>query len=466
MPRRTEILAVCLVFLASVVAGCGSDSTSPENDGPKSFSRIMSSPPDQETNIMGVAVLSDGTRMVCGDFTGALHITGSPDSVFSGASPRNFVAGFHTDGSLASLETVAGTGAGIRRMARDRDDNLLLVGSFGGSGNFGGVPLTAVNGDMIFAKLDRFGNTFWVQSGSGSGNDDGTDIAAASDGNIYLTGVASGEMTVAGEDVGQSGHATGFLVKLRSDGVGVWQQTAGVSGGESACNAVATSADGSIVACGTYTSPTLDFGGVVLDHGSGTVDSFVGRFKADGTPLGSIHMQSAGRVVAVDVTTIDNDAIVTGSYDATTDFDPPGAGGAVKVNGTANAFVARYSPAGALRWVKTFRPGNNQTGLSLSPLPGGNILVCGRFETTITLGSTTLTSTGNTDVFIARLDGDGKVLSASQIGGPGEEVDVLTTTAGSTAIIAGDTGSNPVIFPDGTHRARLGIFDSYIFQQP
>jgi hypothetical protein len=159
------------------------------------------------------------------------------------------------------------------------------------------------------------------------------------------------------------------------------------------------------------------------------------------------------------VTTIDNDAIVTGSYDATTDFDPPGAGGAVKVNGTANAFVARYSPAGALRWVKTFRPGNNQTGLSLSPLPGGHILVCGRFETT-------LTSTGNTDVFIARLDGDGKVLSASQIGGPGEEVDVLTTTAGPTAVIVGDTGSNPVTFPDGTHRKRLGIFDGYILQQP
>jgi hypothetical protein len=351
-------------------------------------------------------------------------------------------------------------------MARDRDDDLLLAGDFGGSTNFGGVPFTAVNGDLIFAKLDRTGHALWVQSGSGSGNDGASDIAAAADGNIYMTGVASDEMSVAGEDVGQSGHSTGFLVKLRSDGVGVWQQTAGVSGGESACNAVATSADGSVVACGTYTSPTLDFAGDVLDHGSGTVDSFVGRVKADGTPLGTIHMQSAGRVIAVDVTTIDNDAIVTGSYDATTDFDPPGAGGAVKADGTANAFVARYSPAGALRWVKTFRPGNNQIGLSLSPLAGGNILVCGRFETTITLGSTTLTSTGNTDVFIARLDGDGNVLSVGRIGGIGEEEGLVTTTTGSTAIIAGGTGSNPVTFPDGSHRSRLGIFDGYIFQQP
>jgi hypothetical protein len=427
---------------------------------------MMGSTPDHETIVMGVAVMSDGTRMVCGDFDGILHATGSPDSIASGGTERNFLAGFRPDGSVSLLAQVAGGAAGMRRMARDRDDNLLLVGTFGGTTSFGGVSRTAVNVDLIFAKLDRTGHALWVQSGSASGGDDGTDITAAPDGNIYMTGLASDEMSVAGEDVGQSGHPTGFLVKLRSDGVGVWQQTAGVSGGLSTCNAVATSADGSIVACGTYTSPTLDFAGDVLDHGSGTVDSFVGRFKADGTPLGSIHMESAGRVIAEDVTTIDNDAIVTGSYDATTDFDPPGAGGAVKVNGTLNAFVARYSPAGALRWVKTFRPGNNQTGLSLSPLAGGNILVCGRFETTITLGSTTLTSTGNTDNFIARLDGDGNVLSVGRIGGPGEEFGLLATTTGSTAIIVGGTGSNPATFPDGSHRPRLGIFDGYIFQQP
>ena len=466
MPRQTTFLAVCLALLASVVAGCGSDSTSPENDGPASFSRTMGSTPDRETAVMGVAVLSDGTRMVCGAFNGSLHVTGSTDSIISGGGERNFVAAFRSDGSLSSMTTVGGSAVAIRRMARDRDDDLLMVGAFGGSTNFGGVPFTAVNGDLIFAKLDRTGHASWVQSGSGSGTDDGTDIAAARDGNIYMTGIASGEMTVAGEDVGQSGHSTGFMVKLRSDGVGISQQTAGVSGGESACTGVAVSADGTVVACGTYTSPTLDFAGDVLDHGSGTVDSFVGRFKAEGTPMGSIHMQSAGIVNALDVTTIDNDVIVTGSLDATTDFDPAGAGGAVKTKGLEDAFVARYSEAGELRWVKSFGPGDRQVGLALASLSGGNILVCGRFEGTITLGSATLTSGGSVDTFIARLDGAGKVLSASQIGGFGEEFGWFVAAAGSTAIIAGGAGSNPITFPDGTNRKRVGAFDGYIFQQP
>jgi len=410
--------------------------------------------------------MSDGTRMAFGFFNGALHVTGSSDSIISGGGDRNFLAAFQPDGSLATMTTVGGGAVAMRRMARDRDDNLLLVGFFAGNSNFGGVPLTSVNGDIIFAKLDRTGHAIWVQSGSGSGTDQGMDITTARDGNIYMTGVASDEMSVAGEDVGQAGHATGFMVKIRSDGGGVWQQTAGVSAGTSTCAGVAVSADGTVVVCGRYNSPTLDFAGDILDHGSGSFDSFIGRFGPDGAPMGNIHIQSAGDVNAYDVTTVDNDVIVTGSYDATTDFDPAGAGGSVKVKGIVNAFVARYSKARELRWVKTFGPGDDQVGVCLSPLAGGNILVCGFFSTTITLGSTTLTATGTGDVFIARLDGDGNVLSASKLGGDGSDDSVVATTTGSTAIFVGGTESADMLFPDGSHRKRIGSFDGYIFQQP
>jgi hypothetical protein len=131
-----------------------------------------------------------------------------------------------------------------------------------------------------------------------------------------------------------------------------------------------------------------------------------------------------------------------------------------------DVFVARYSEAGELRWVKSFGPGEKQVGFALASLPGGNILVCGSFEGSITLGATTLISAGSVDTFIARLDGNGNVLSASQIGGAGEEFGWFVAAAGSTAIIAGGAGSDPITFPDGTHRKRFGVFDGYIFQQP
>lgn len=465
MPRPTRLLAICVALLASL-AGCGGGSTSPEDDGPPAFSHMLGSIFDHETPPMGVAVMSDGTRMVCGEFEGALVVSGYPDTILAGGLPRNFLATFKPDGSVVKTSQIGGGAVGMRKMERDRDDNLLLVGSFGGTSTFANHTFTAVNGDMIFAKLQRSGVAEWVQVGAGTGVDAGSDITTSSDGNIYVTGVATGEITVAGEDVGQSGHKTGFVVKLNSDGGGIWQQTAGVSSATSACEAVAVSADGSVVVCGSYDSPTLDFAGDVLDHGSGTFDSFIGRFGADGTPLGSIHLQSAGAVAAHDVTTIGDDVVVTGVFTGNTDFDPPGAGGSIKVNGTANAFVARYTKSGEMRWAKSFGPGNNQSGLSIARLSDGHILVCGQFETTIKLGSKTLTSAGNPDAFIARLDGDGNVISAGSIGGPGEEFGIIATTDGSTAIIVGGTGSDVCTFPDGKHRNRIGSFDGYIFQQP
>jgi len=461
---QTAFLVLCLGFVASLVAGCGGDSTSPENDGPASFEKMIGSTPDHKTSATAVTVLSDGTRMVCGDFDGTLHVTESPDSISSGGGPRNFLAGFQPDGSVSFMTQIAGGAVGMRRMAHDPDDNLLLVGSFGGTSTFGGISLNAVNLDIIFAKLDRTGHTIWVQSGSGSGTDEGKDIATASDGSVYMTGLASGEMTVGGEDVGQSGHPTGFVVKLRGDGVGVWQATAGVSAASSECNGVAVSQNGNVVVCGFYSVGSVDFAGDVLPA-DGFFDSFVGRFAADGTPLGSIHIGGPDLAAANDVTTLDNDAIVIGAITGSNDFDVNGPGGGVTSSGDLDGFVARYSPGGALRWVRVFT-GQNNNALSISRLSGDRILVCGEFLNTMTAGTTTLTSAGNADIFIAILDGNGKVLSARKVGGGGSENDAATAAAGSTAIVVGSSDSKDLIFPGGIHRHKFGSTDSYIFQQP
>ncbi|HKW13354.1 MAG TPA: hypothetical protein VJS69_02605 [Candidatus Krumholzibacteria bacterium] len=460
---RIRISILLLVAIVAIVAGCSDDSSSPQNDGPASFGKMMGSH-THETVVTGAAVLSDGTRVACGDFDGFLHVTGSPDSIAAGGAARNFLAEFKPDGSLLKAVQIAGGAVGMRRMARDRDDNLVLVGTFAGTSTFGNVSIPAVNGDMIFAKVDRNGNVIFVHSGSGTGLDQGMDVATASDGSIYLTGIASSEMTVGGEDVGQTGHATGFLVKLGSNGVGVWQQTAGTTGGTT-CDGVAVSEDGTVIACGEYNGGNVDFSGDVLTNDGGA-DSFIGRFEADGTPLGSIHIGGTDDQVARDVTTLDSDVIVTGTFSGIADFDVDSAGGNITASGDGNAFVARYTKSGSLRWVKTFGPGDKQTGRGVARLSGGRILVCGEFLTTITLGSKTFTSNGTTDVFIARLDGNGNVLSASQLGGAGSDETTTAVTTGRTAIVVGSTESGQVIFPDGSRHNEFGPVDGYLFQEP
>ena len=462
---RKHILIFLLVAGAlSTATGCSDDSSSPTNDGPASFAQAMGST-NHQTVLAGIAVLSDGTRVVGGRFDGALQVTGSSDVIQAGGFERSFVAAFRPDGSLSKMGQIGGSSANMRHMVRDRDDNLLFVGSFSGSTSFGSTPLTSVGSDIIFAKMTRNGGAIFVKSAGGTQNDTGMNITSGSDGSIYMTGIAGGEISAAGEDVGQNGHFTGFVVNMGSDGSGVWQGTATVSAGSSVCDGVAVSADGSVVVCGGYNGGSLAFSTDVITNDGGE-DSFVERFDSGGVSLGAIHLGGTGDVEANDVTTVDNNAVVTGSFNGTADFDANSAGGAVTASpGALNGFVARYTKAGALRWVRTFT-GVNVFSRSIARLAGGHVVVCGEFANTVTLGSTTLTSRGEADIFIARLDADGKVLSASQLGGTGPEEFVTTTTTGSTAIIAGGSGSGAIIFPDGTRRNKFGDFDGYIFQQP
>lgn len=455
-----------LVFVVALSA-CSDDSSSPQNDDPVTFMSMIGSTPNQQTFVRAVTVLSDGTRMVCGDFAGLLHVTASSDSILSGGGRRNFLAGFQPDGSVSFMTTIGGGAVPMRSMARDRDDHLLLVGSFTGTSNFANVPLTAVNEDIIFAKLDRTGHAIWVQSGSGSGIDEGRDVTTDRDGSIYLAGsCGTGEMTVGGENVGQAGHQTGFIVKLNGDGVGVWQATGTMSAGSSTCNGVTVSEDGAVVACGFYSVGSVDFAGDVLPFDGGFFDAFIGRFRADGTPLGSIHIGGPDLVDANDVTTLDNDAVVIGELDGTADFDVTGPGGSVTASGNLNAYVARYSKTGALRWVTTFGPGDSQNGRSICRISRNQVLVCGVFLNTITLGSTTLTTNGDLDAYFARLDGNGRVVEAGRVGGGGVEHAFSCAADGRTSMIVGDADSKDLIFPGNIHRHKFGFIDSYIFQQP
>jgi len=466
MRTRIVFLAVALLVPLTMVA-CGDDSTSPPAGAfTTSFARMMGSTPDDVTTAGGVVVLSDGSRLVVGRFSGELHVTGYPDSLSSGGTTRIFYTAFRPDGSRSMFNSVGGgTSPAIVQIARDADDNVLLVGYFTGNINFDGHNLTSAGGiDVFFAKTDKNGNAIWVQAGAATGDDSGWDIAADGAGSIYMTGVASGEMAVAGEDVGEIGSSAGFVVKIQPGGVGNWSQTAAGTG-ISICTSVAPSADGSVVVCGLYAQSTTFFAGDTLPF-DGTTDGFVGRLDANGQSMGTIHIGGTGSASPQKVMTLNNDAIVTGMFNGTVDFDVNSAAGAVTASGGTNAFLARYSEAGALRWVKTFGPGDDQVGLSLARLDGNHILMCGSFSVSITLGSTTLTPVGMSDLFIARLDGDGNVVSASRVGGTDTEDSVWATTSGSAAIIVGLTSSDDVLFPGGIHRTRIGHFDSFIYQQP
>lgn len=90
--------------------------------------------------------------------------------------------------------------------------------------------------------------------------------------------------------------------------------------------------------------------------------------------------------------------------------------------GMSDLFVARLTPSGSLVWVTRAGGITDERAVAIDVDNTGNIYIGGHFSSTTTLGNTTLTSAGQQDIFIAKLDGNGQFLWATSGGGNGQDV--------------------------------------------
>lgn len=86
--------------------------------------------------------------------------------------------------------------------------------------------------------------------------------------------------------------------------------------------------------------------------------------------------------------------------------------------GNGDIYVAKYSEAGSLQWVKKFGGNYSDRAYDLAIGPDQNIVVTGQFFGSVTFGATTLQSTANSkDIFLVKLDPFGDVIWARKEGG-------------------------------------------------
>jgi hypothetical protein len=462
MHKRISILL--LAAAVSFVVGCGGSSTAPEDNTPPAFSKMLGSS-GNGTNVSCVVAMSDGMSVVVGE-ANILNITGSSTPLDGTGTSGVFFAGVKPDGGIGFRTFVPGSGdiPSIFAMARDANNNLLVTGHFRNNLTFGTTSLAHnALSDIFIAKLDATAHPVWVQGAGGTGNDEGFDIAAASDGSVYVCGIVDGKVLIAGEDTGVVGKASGYLVKIEPGGGGAWRQTATPSGSAD-CRGVAVSQDGSVVVGGNYTGTEVGIGGVILPN-DGIENAFIARFDASGTPLGNIRLGGTGSIVVTAVTTIGDEVVAAGTLFGTADFDVNTSAGVVAAVGS-DAFVARYTKTGQFRWAQTFGTTGDQVAAHLARISSGDILVCGSFEKTFSAGSTLLSPIGSFDIFVVRLSGSGAVLAVKRVGGSGEEQVADIASSNNALIVAGTSSSAQLTFPDGTSRAPFGSTDGFLYRQP
>lgn len=98
-------------------------------------------------------------------------------------------------------------------------------------------------------------------------------------------------------------------------------------------------------------------------------------------------------------------------------------------------------------WAKSATGNNYSSSQSIVTDVDGNIYAAGTFLTSVTLGTTTLTSSGFQDIFLAKYNPSGNVIWAKKWGGNSDElVGSITTDSFGNIFLAGYFGSTSITF--------------------
>lgn len=272
-----------------------------------------------------------------------------------------------------------------------------------------GATISAGEGTCTITDDD---NTGWVFRIGGEGTDTATKVAVAGDGTVYVAGAFQGcvdfdpgplvhELTAAG-------IYDGFLAKYNPDRSLAWMEQVAMGRG-TVCQRdgwggvedIALDDDGNVYVAGWFSGKAM-FGGTVLE--------------------------------------------TTGQFDE------------------LDAFVARYTPGGELGWVKHIAvgAGGDARAYGLAVGRHGEVYVTGEFYDTAAFGATVLTSAGTSESFVACLSAaDGQVAWAGSLGGPGRDLGyAVAVTSGGDPVVAGHFSDTAII--GGQAVTSRGESDSYV----
>ncbi|MBW6513892.1 MAG: T9SS type A sorting domain-containing protein [Candidatus Syntrophosphaera sp.] len=252
----------------------------------------------------------------------------------------------------------------------------------------------------------------WAVNAGGTGTDWGQFIALDSAGNQYVTGYFEDTSSFGDYTLTSSGDKDIFVAKLDPAGNFLWAVKAGGTGWDEG-RGVSVDFAGNAYLTG-YFYGTASFGSHTLTS-IGMSDIFAAKLDPVGNWLWAVSaggiLEDRGYGIAVDDA---GNSFLTGYYDYTASF------GTHTLNyiGYSDIFVAKLDPNGI--WLGAVSAGGTSTyafGNAIAVDAAGNTYITGCFEYTASFGDYTLTSSGNADIFAAKLDPDGNWLWVSQAGG-------------------------------------------------
>ncbi|MBN4046695.1 SBBP repeat-containing protein, partial [bacterium AH-315-P07] len=436
-----------------------------------------------------IAVDSAGNIYTTGEFRDTVDFDPDPGNTVNLTSAGGidaFVQKLDSSGNFVWAKSIGGAssviGAGI---AVDSAGNVYTTGYFQGTADFDpGASTSNLTSaglrDIFVQKLDTSGNFVWAKRMGGGSNDYGQGIAVDDAGNVYTIGWFIGTVDfdpAAGTtNLTSAGSEDVFVQKLDTTGTFVWAKAMGGSSNDGGYG-IAVDAAGNVYTTGLF-RVTADFdpdpGTTANLISAGNADIFVLKLDAAGSfvwaeAMGASSGDDYGEGIAVDAA---GNVYTTGFFVGTADFDPDtGTTDNLTSAGSNDIFVQKLDAAGTFAWAKAMGDTSNDFGLAIAVDALGDVYTTGQFGGTVDFdpdsGNTVdVTSAGNSDIYVHKLDSSGNFVWVKTMGGSGSNGGAgIAVDAAGSVYTTGNFLSTADFDPDPGNAVNLtsaGLSDIFV----
>lgn len=300
----------------------------------------------------------------------------------------------------------------------DDSGNVYVSGQIEYTTHFdGGLQLSSYGiHDIFVGKYAPDGTLKWVRNAGGRGGDVGYGVAVDALHNCYATGEIedTAEFSSTVSLISAGGNDI-FVSKYNMNGQLVWAKRFGSTESDKGYSLI-TNSNGDVFVTGFY-SAHIYFDNIHLTP-AGLSDVYTLKMNSSGVVQWAKKGAGTGEDRGKGITYDNNGNIyVAGYFTNQATFS----GTTITNNGTTGSFLVKYDANGQLIWIKSNCCGTSEyDGIAIDE--NGFVYTTGYFEGSVTIGNTTLTSSGNADILIVKYDPSGNIMWAKKAGGPYEDM--------------------------------------------
>jgi len=318
-------------------------------------------------------------------------------------------------------------------LAADKAGNLFACGYFTGKLSFDKITKTSVgDADIFVAKFSPAGKCLWLSTAGGKEADTAEDIALGANGTVCICGCYNGTARFGNLPLTSATGPDGYIACLSADGK--WQKVLNCGGeGAQSANVLTSDAQGNLYLSVTY-DKALNIAGKTLTGGK-LYSSALARLTPQFTCswLQPLSFDGAGSIQAICPDPAGN-LYLCGSFSKTMQAGKD----SLTSHGSYDLFYAKINAEGYWQWVIRQGEVNTESANAIAVSPDGSIWLAGYFSNRLEFSQETCYAQGGLDIFVVRLDADGKLLWCTTAGG--EEDDSCNALAIDTAGNAWLTG--------------------------